>query len=60
MMVFVVLRCSHNSNDLQVIGVYQNREDAVAQCGKKKQEWTIYVDPQGYHYHYVIIERPLE
>ena len=60
MMVFVVLRCSHNSNDLQVIGVYQNREDAVAQCGKKKQEWTPYVTSDGYHYHYVIIERPLE
>ena len=59
MMVFVVIRCS-GGHDKYVVGVYQNREDAVAQCGKKKQEWTIYVDPQGYHYHYVIIERPLE
>lgn len=59
MKVYVVLRCSHASNDKHVIGVYQNREDALAQCGKKKQEWTVYADSNGYHYHFVIEEKEL-
>ena len=60
MIVFVVLRCSHSSNDKHVIGVYQDREDAVAQCGKKKEEWSVYEDSNGYHYHYVVIGKELQ
>ena len=59
MRVFVVLRCS-SDNDKYVVGVYQNREDALAQCGKKKEEWAPYVTSDGYHYHYVVIGKELQ
>ena len=59
MRVFVVLRCT-TDNDKHVVGVYQNREDALAQCGKKKEEWTTYKTSDGYHYHYVVIGKELQ